>query len=217
MSKLGYTWYPKDWNNSEAVFELTLQQRGLYRELIDLAMLNDNKTIVNIKVWCRKFDIDKDLLIDELECLQQLGLIENDFKAIFIPSCEPRLNLVRGGKKGGKNKPTPKPMVKPTPKPTPKQKKEKGKEIESKEESIAERKQSFRQSLTDFNKDNLNKYPKQLFIDFEMYWTEHGPKDKKMRFEKEKTFGIASRLSTWYKRDLNGTYKAKVKRLNTFD
>jgi hypothetical protein len=130
MAKLGYTWYPKDWNNSEAVFELTLQQRGLYRELIDLAMLNDNKTIVNIKVWCRKFDIDKDLLIDELECLQQLGLIENDFKAIFIPSCEPRLNLVRGGKKGGKNKPTPKPIVKPTPKSIAKQRKEKGKEKE---------------------------------------------------------------------------------------
>ena len=93
---------------------------------------------------------------------------------------------------------------------------EKGKEKE-KEETINERKQSFRQSLTDFNKDNLDKYPKQLFIDFEMYWSEHGPKDKKMRFEKEKTFGIASRLSTWFKRDLNGTYKAKVKRLNTFD
>ena len=128
MGKLGYTWYPKDWGNSDAVFELTLQQRGLYRELIDLAMLNDNKTDVNIKVWCRKFDIDKDLLIDELEALQQLGLIENDFKTIFIPSCEPRLCLVRGGRKGGKNKPTPKPIVKPTPKPIAKQKKEKEKE-----------------------------------------------------------------------------------------
>ena len=83
--------------------------------------------------------------------------------------------------------------------------------------TIVERKLCFRQSLTDFNKENPSKYPKQLFIDFEMYWTEHGPKDKKMRFEKEKTFGIASRLSTWFKRDLQGTYKAKVKRLNTFD
>jgi len=89
--------------------------------------------------------------------------------------------------------------------------------VNEKVNDILKRKQSFRQSLTDFNKENLNKYPKQLFIDFEMYWTEHGEKDKKMRFEKEKTFGIASRLSTWFKRDLNGTYKAKVKRLNTFD
>jgi hypothetical protein len=217
MSKLGYTWYPKDWNNSEAVFELTLQQRGLYRELIDLAMLNDNKTIIKPFVWVRKWNIPQKDLNNILTVLTDLDLIEVNKDCLFIPSCEPRLNLVRGGKKGGKNKPTPKPIVKPTPKPTPKQKKEKGKERESKEESIAERKQSFRQSLTDFNKSNPSKYPKQLFIDFEMYWTEAGPKDKKMRFEKEKTFGIASRLSTWFKRDLNGTYKAKVKRLNTFD
>ncbi len=218
MSKLGYTWYPKDWNNSEAVFELTLQQRGLYRELIDLAMLNDNKIIIKSSVWVRKWNIPQKDLNNILTVLTDLDLVEINKDCLFIPSCESRLNLVRGGRNGGKkSKPIPKPIVKPTPKPTPKQKKEKRKEIESKEETIAERKQSFRQSLTDFNKDNLDKYPKQLFIDFEMYWTEHGPKDKKMRFEKEKTFGIASRLSTWFKRDLNGTYKAKVKRLNTFD
>ena len=93
---------------------------------------------------------------------------------------------------------------------------EKGKEKE-KEETINERKQSFRQSLSFYNKENPDKYPKQLFIDFEMYWTEHGPKDKKMKFEKQDSFGISQRLSTWFKRDLNGTYKAKVKRLNTFD
>ena len=44
MAKLGYTWYPKDWGNSDSVFELSLCERGLYREFIDFAMLNDNKT-----------------------------------------------------------------------------------------------------------------------------------------------------------------------------
>jgi hypothetical protein len=132
MGKLGYTWYPKDWNNSEAVFELTLQQRGLYRELIDLAMLNDNKTIVKPPVWCRKWAVSLDALRLMLTALKELGLIEVTDNNLFIPSCEPRLKLVRGGKKGGENKPidkpTPKPMVKPTPKPIAKQKKEKGKE-----------------------------------------------------------------------------------------
>ena len=89
--------------------------------------------------------------------------------------------------------------------------------VSEKVNDILKRKQSFRQSLSFYNKENLNKYPKHLYVDFEMYWTEHGEKDKKMRFEKEKTFGIPQRLSTWFKRDLNGTYKAKVKRLNTFD
>ena len=136
MSKLGYTWYPKDWNNSEAVFELTLQQRGLYRELIDLAMLNDNKTIVKSSVWCRKWNISDDDLWEILDFLIGLKLIEIPYVdegvdiGLFIPSCEPRLNLVRGGRKGGENKPTPKPIVKPTPKPIAKQKKEKEKRKE---------------------------------------------------------------------------------------
>ena len=76
MAKLGYTWYPKDWGNSESVFELNLSERGLYRELIDLAMLNDNKTEVKLDVWCRKFCIDLDALKSILGKLSILNLIE---------------------------------------------------------------------------------------------------------------------------------------------
>jgi len=65
MAKLGYTWYPKDWGNSESVFELNLSERGLYRELIDLAMLNDNKTDIKLEVWSRKFAIS----VDELKAI----------------------------------------------------------------------------------------------------------------------------------------------------
>ena len=131
MGKLGYTWYPKDWGNSEAVFELTLQQRGLYRELIDMAMLNDNKTKYNPVIWARKFASTEDEIELILARLEELGLIiDKDHNFLFIPSCEARLNLVRGGRKGGKNKPTSKPIVKPTPKPIAKQKKEKEKRKE---------------------------------------------------------------------------------------
>ena len=141
MGKLGYTWYPKDWGNSDAVFELTLSERGFYRELIDMAMLNDNTIKWNAKLWSRKFNCTESEIVTIADRLDELGLIESRFfdyqnkdmdtmDWVFIPSCEPRLNLVRGGRKGGKNKPTPKPIVKPTPKPTPKQKKEKEKRKE---------------------------------------------------------------------------------------
>lgn len=107
MAKLGYTWYPKDWGNSEAVFELTLTERGLYRELIDMAMLNDNTTVINHKVWARKFGSSNAELEDILITLRDLKLIEVKKDSIFIPSCEPRLNLSRGGRSGGKkSKPT---------------------------------------------------------------------------------------------------------------
>ena len=114
MAKLGYTWYPKDRGNSESVFELNLSERGLYRELIDLAMLNDNKTEVKKDVWIRKFGvtiIELDYILDKLNSLK---LIEYKENILFIPSCESRLNLVRGGSKGGKtSKPTIKPISKP--------------------------------------------------------------------------------------------------------
>jgi hypothetical protein len=114
MAKLGYTWYPKDWGNSESVFELNLTERGLYRELIDLAMLNDNKTEVKLEVWSRKFAISSTDLFDIMSKLVALKLIELKENLLFIPSCESRLNLVRGGSKGGKkSKPTAKPTSKP--------------------------------------------------------------------------------------------------------
>ena len=104
-----------------------------------MAMLNDNTIKWNAKLWSRKFNCTEDEIVTIADRLDELGLTESRFfdyqdkdidtmDWVFIPSCEPRLNLVRGGRKGGKNKPTPKPIVKPTPKPIAKQKKEKEKE-----------------------------------------------------------------------------------------
>ena len=135
MAKLGYTWYPKDWGNSDSVFELTLTERGLYRELIDMAMMNDNKTIFNIKTWSRKFGSTEKEIDLILNTLCRLNLIEIIDDYLIIPSCESRLNLSRGGKKGGeKSKPTQKPLKsldKKNLKPTIKQR-EREREIESK-------------------------------------------------------------------------------------
>jgi len=118
MAKLGYTWYPKDWGNSESVFELSLSERGLYREFIDLAMMNDNKTEIKKTVWCRKFCVslpDLDVILDKLLSLK---LIEYKENILFIQSCESRLNMVRGGSNGGKkSKPISKPNSKGMSKP----------------------------------------------------------------------------------------------------
>lgn len=118
MAKLGYTWYPKDWGNSENVFELTLIERGLYRELIDMAMLNDNKTEINMKVWARKFGSTEDEIESILITLETLDLIVCTDINLFIPSCESRLQFVRAGSNGGKkSKPNTKHNTKPDIKP----------------------------------------------------------------------------------------------------
>ena len=60
---------------------------------------------------------------------------------------------------------------------------------------LEERKQKFAASL----KPYLDNYGKKMLNEFYAYWTEHGPTDRKMRFEKEKAFGIERRLINWDK------------------
>lgn len=59
------------------------------------------------------------------------------------------------------------------------------------------------------------KYDIKLLQDFFTYWSEHGENDRKMRFEKEKTFGINARLHTFYRfrERFNGNQKKKSDRL----
>lgn len=73
------------------------------------------------------------------------------------------------------------------------------KEKINKKESIDIRKNKFYDSLVPF----VDKYSKEMLKDFFIYWSEHGEKDIKMRFEKEKTFGVEARLRTWYNRNPN--------------
>lgn len=208
MGKLGYTFYPKDWGSSDSVFELTLAERGLYRELIDMAMLNDNKTVLKESVWCRKFNTTKEELNQMLDKFLELNLIQIKGDKVFIPSCENRLKLKRAGQKGGlKKKPIPKqntkPLSKPNSKPIPKQnanqsKRESKREKESKSK-IEVRKKEFSDTLKPF----LETYGKDMLNDFYAYWTEPNKSNTKFRQELEKTWSLKRRLDTWAKRDRN--------------
>jgi hypothetical protein len=64
-----------------------------------------------------------------------------------------------------------------------------------KEYNIAERKQKFASNLTSF----VDTYGKSMIRDFYDYWTEHGEKDKKMRYEKQTSFNLDARLNRWNK------------------
>lgn len=65
--------------------------------------------------------------------------------------------------------------------------------------NIDSRKLKFADSLKPF----LNTYGKETLNDFYGYWTEKGENDKKMRFEKQTSFDIKRRLTTWTKNDFN--------------
>lgn len=74
---------------------------------------------------------------------------------------------------------------------------DKDKDKDTDKENIEVRKSKFYDSLSFY----VSEYPKQMLRDFYDYWSEHGLNDKKMRFEKEKTFGVSQRLKTWYNRN----------------
>lgn len=65
--------------------------------------------------------------------------------------------------------------------------------------ALDERKAKFRLDVLEYR----GQYPDMMLKNFFEYWTEHGPKDRKMRFEKETSFGLSRRLATWNRRSDN--------------
>jgi hypothetical protein len=76
--------------------------------------------------------------------------------------------------------------------------KEKVQVKEKVQKSIEERKAEFKNSLLS---NFIDRYNENLLIDFFEYWSEHSPKGRKMRFEKEKVFDVERRLKTWVKNE----------------
>lgn len=135
--KLGYTWYPKDWQYSDRVFQLDPYQRGIYRELIDLSYMTDNKIPLTLDTYARRWNATVD---DIKKCLKvlidTLKLVEIRGETLFVHESEPRLKMIRGGREGGSAKPSSKGSVKGTIKPTLKGSvNQREREIESKKES----------------------------------------------------------------------------------
>jgi hypothetical protein len=70
---------------------------------------------------------------------------------------------------------------------------------ESIKENIDKRKEDFKESVKDHHEKlgGEGYLPTNEVIKFFDYWSEHGENDKKMRYEKERSFGIGRRLGTW--------------------
>ena len=64
---------------------------------------------------------------------------------------------------------------------------------------IVFRVKEFEKSLIPF----VNIYKKEMLREFADFWCEHGVSDRKLRFEKQKTFGLKRRLATWHNSEYN--------------
>lgn len=77
---------------------------------------------------------------------------------------------------------------------------------------IVYRKSAFADSIRLLNENNDLKIDYPILKEFYDYWTEHGEKDKKMRFEKQTSFSLSRRLSTWLKNEKKFNPESKEKK-----
>lgn len=67
----------------------------------------------------------------------------------------------------------------------------------------------FKKSLQPF----LDKYGKEMLNDFYLYWTEKGEKEKKYRWQKQKTWDLSRRLQRWDKNNYGNKPKKDPKQM----
>jgi uncharacterized protein YdaU (DUF1376 family) len=105
MDKLGYTFYPKDYISDPDVMMMTPAERGVYRDLIDLAYMHDNQIKYNL------FQLSRYCNCSEKEVQDVLSLKGEKVGEFWtIPSCNKRIlkakvNRENGGKGGRPPKP----------------------------------------------------------------------------------------------------------------
>lgn len=132
MSKLGYTWYPKDFISDPDVMFMTSSERGVYRDIIDLAYMSENMIKYSIDMLARYTNSDVETV---QKVLDMKGEKSGDFWT--IPSCDKRIELAEknriNGAKGGRPKTQTKP--KQNPDLTQTEPKAKGKEKEKEKEN----------------------------------------------------------------------------------
>jgi len=83
--------------------------------------------------------------------------------------------------------------------------------IKVSEINIEERKLKFADTLKPF----IQKYGREIIVDFYNYWTEPNKSNTKFRQELQKTWGIERRLETWSKNDFKNKEKSSAKKEST--
>ena len=80
--------------------------------------------------------------------------------------------------------------------------------------TIEQREKEFYSKISEHWKKSHPDMAKEEVRNFYEYWTERGDNDRKMRYEKEKTFGISRRMTTWKKNNFGGNDTAEEPKLH---
>jgi hypothetical protein len=174
-----------EWITGNISYESFELQGAFIRVCAEYWNRSNNLTIEEAKLRLRNSEI-VDTLIEKQYLKTKKNKIVISFLDVERIEIEAkRLKLSESGRKGGLSKA----------KASLKQGSSIKEEDKDKEYNIADRKQKFASELSSF----VDTYGKVMVREFYDYWTEHGERDKKMRFEKEKSFNLELRLERWKK------------------
>jgi hypothetical protein len=174
-----------EWITGNISYESFELQGAFIRVCAEYWNRSNNLTIEEAKLRLRNSEI-VDTLIEKQYLKTKKNKIVISFLDVERIEIEAkRLKLSESGRKGGLSKA----------KASLKQGSSIKEEDKDKEYNIADRKQKFASELSYF----VDTYGKVMVREFYDYWTEHGERDKKMRFEKEKSFNLELRLERWKK------------------
>jgi hypothetical protein len=174
-----------EWITGNISYESFELQGAFIRVCAEYWNRSNNLTIEEAKLRLRNSEI-VDTLIEKQYLKTKKNKIVISFLDVERIEIEAkRLKLSESGRKGGLSKA----------KASLKQGSSIKEEDKDKEYNIADRKQKFASELSSF----VDAYGKVMIREFYDYWTEHGERDKKMRFEKEKSFNLELRLERWKK------------------
>lgn len=177
----------------------------------ELYECRQGQTVRSLRGWADRWGVSKDSARAFLRLLESDGMIrhENLKKTTRVTVCN--YDIYQTGRHDQKTQERHKPKA---------NRKQTGtnKNVKNvKNNNIIERKEIFKSQVWEYQ----DKYSGEILAEFFEYWTEHGENDKKMRFEKENTWGLSRRLSTWEKnskkfKGSGGDGKQKSKGVNSY-
>lgn len=178
----------------------------LIEHLTDCDFFEYEYTELNIELLAGDFDVEPSFLKEVITYLTRLKMLKLESGFISCDKLKERFESLLNKRVRNNTKPklktskTPKKIVSDVENPQSKVKYSKV------NKTIEDRKAEFKNSLLPF----LSEYSKDLLNEFFEYWTEHGERDKKMRFEKQNSFGLSRRLATWLKNQKRFEKEKKV-------
>lgn len=181
---------------------------GIWCMLLETITDSDNfRLYVNYEILAGDYDIDPDKLRQIINyCVDlQLLFFDSDNSILWSKTLDKRFEVLLSKRKRDRKVV----IASENPQSKVKESKEKKKNTgdESPSRTLDDRKKEFYSLIKPFT----NKYPKDMLREFYDYWTEHSPKGKKLRFEKETVFDVARRLGTWATRgDIEPLPEAKL-------